>query len=149
MYKALIMKDDSANTITLPENKNTIFRVTNASLRVIKQGRQNAGNKYLIIELVEDTPLANEFFTRYLFINQSLIAQWEEAIRTNNFPKFNGIIVVEKNLPLYVPKKNDGSVIFSEPMNAMRVVVRAENGKPIEDSRKIAMWLIKSQMKLV
>ena len=122
------------------------FKILAAKLETIGVGKQNAGNKYVLMEVIEDSMFAEQSHNRTVFIPQSLVPAWEQAIATNNFPGFDAKYVIVNDLPQFRVKRSDGTVLETIH-TSMKILVRTdEAGQAIEDANSIAKGIVETLM---
>ena len=118
------------------------FKIIKALIKTIEQGKQNAGNKYVEVEVMEDSMFAEQSHIKTYFVPQTQIPAWENAIATGAYPPvFFEYDIVE--VPAYRAKKGD--TVYPTVHTTMRLLVRTdEKGNPIEDARAKAEEILNS-----
>jgi hypothetical protein len=126
------------------------FKIIFAEINEIEVGKQNAGDKYVLAEIMEDSLFASQSHKHTFFVPQSVIPQWEKLISENKLPPYSAKYVIVNDLPAYKVKRDDGTVM-NDVRNSMRILVRTDEstGEAIEDARNQALRIIAARMVLV
>lgn len=123
-----------------------LFKILSAEIKEIGVGKTNAGDKFVQVEIIEDSMFAEKAHKRNFFVPQQQIPTWEKCIADGKFAPYLAKYVIVENLPLYRAKKSDGTLLPTTHSN-MRILVRIDtDGSVIEDARSSAMTIIEQMM---
>jgi hypothetical protein len=123
-----------------------LFKILSAEIKEIPVGKTNAGDKYVQVEIIEDSMFAEKAHKRNFFVPQQQIPAWEKCIADGKFAPYLAKYVIVEGLPLYRAKKSDGTLLPTVHSN-MRILVRIDtDGSVIEDANSSAMTIIEQMM---
>ena len=115
------------------------FIIMNASIETVAAGKQNAGDKYVLMTVMLDDMFATKSHKECVFCPQVMIPRWEKAISENALPTFRGTYETIEGLPAYVAENS------KFPRTDMTVLVELmPDGKPKYSGRQKAQEILRN-----
>ena len=118
------------------------FMILRAVVKTIADGRLNAGNKYVEVEVMEDSMFAEQSHIKTYFVPQNRIPAWEKCIADGVYPPVFYKYELVETAP-YRAKKGD--TVYPTEHTSMKLLIRTDPaGNPLEDANAMAEEILNS-----